>query len=95
MIAVVGALVYVNARAWNGPLEYVPMVQPSSGMVVHLLEHGVVRGWPLPFYKSFSTGFVEWYAGAIACDLAVGLAIVAVIVAMGEWILRRRARFKA
>jgi hypothetical protein len=95
MIAVVGALVYVNTRAQNGPLETVPMVQPASGMIVHLMEHGLVRGWPLILYKSYSTGYTEWSAAGIACDVAVGLSITVAIVATGEWILRRRERKRA
>jgi hypothetical protein len=95
LIAAVGALVYVNTRPYNGPFEYVPMVQPASGMVVHLMERGVVRGWPLMLHKAYSTGYAEWFASGIACDLAVGLGIVVAIVVMGEWILRRRERSKS
>lgn len=92
MILATGVLAYVNVRVRKGGLETVPLVQPEPGMVVHLWEPPMLRGWPVDFYKAFKSGFAAWSAEGIAIDVVAALMIVGVAIVTCEWMLRKKTQ---
>lgn len=90
MLCACGVMLITNVRGRKSDTFESAPIPPHPGLVMSYISKPTLRGWPIVFQKSFNDEYVSWNPPGIGEDGAVALAIVALVTAAGEWILRKR-----